>query len=92
MNEDILIKTDSRKKTDTLHSLNNSQNQQTLKGSVTLHGVGLHTGEAVTMTMKPANPGYGIRFQRIDLPEKPVVKADVDFVVEFLVSFVLVVF
>lgn len=56
--------------------------QQTLKGSVTLHGVGLHTGKEVTMTLKPANPGYGIRFQRIDLPEKPIVKADVDYVVD----------
>ncbi|MEI8279992.1 MAG: bifunctional UDP-3-O-[3-hydroxymyristoyl] N-acetylglucosamine deacetylase/3-hydroxyacyl-ACP dehydratase [Bacteroidota bacterium] len=58
------------------------QNQQTLKGSVTLPGVGLHTGQQVTMTLKPANPGFGIRFQRIDLPEKPIVKADVDYVVD----------
>jgi len=57
-------------------------NQQTLKGAVTLSGVGLHTGKEVNMTMKPANPGYGIRFQRIDLPEKPVVKADADYVVD----------
>ena len=82
MNEDILVKPESRKKTETLHSTNNSQNQQTLKGSVTLHGVGLHTGANVTMTMKPASPGYGIRFQRVDLPDKPIVKADVDFVVD----------
>jgi UDP-3-O-[3-hydroxymyristoyl] N-acetylglucosamine deacetylase/3-hydroxyacyl-[acyl-carrier-protein] dehydratase len=80
--EDIFIKNESRKKTETLHSTNNSQNQQTLKSSVTLQGVGLHTGEKVTMTMRPATPGYGIRFQRIDLPEKPIVKADVDFVVD----------
>lgn len=59
-----------------------AQNQQTLKGPVTLSGVGLHTGKNVTMTMKPANPGFGIRFQRIDLPEKPVVKADADLVVD----------
>ena len=59
-----------------------AQNQQTLKGSVTLQGVGLHTGEKVTMTMKPANAGFGIRFQRIDLPDKPVVKADCDYVVD----------
>ena len=59
-----------------------AQNQQTLKGAVSLSGVGLHTGKEVTMTMKPANPGFGIRFQRIDLPEKPVVKADADFVVD----------
>lgn len=59
-----------------------AENQQTLKGAVTLSGVGLHTGREVTMTMKPANPGFGIRFQRIDLPEKPVVKADADLVVD----------
>jgi len=77
-----LIKTESRKNADALHQGSHSQNQQTLKGSVTLHGVGLHTGEKVTMTMKPANPGYGVRFQRVDLPDRPVVKADVDFVVD----------
>ncbi len=82
MSEDILSKIESRTKTDNLHPTNNSQNQQTLKGSVTLQGVGLHTGEQVTMTMRPANPGFGIRFQRIDLPEKPIVKADVDYVVD----------
>ncbi|MBC7553429.1 MAG: UDP-3-O-acyl-N-acetylglucosamine deacetylase, partial [Taibaiella sp.] len=65
-----------------MHQADGLVNQNTLKSAVTLHGVGLHTGAEVTMTMKPANPGYGIRFQRIDLPEKPVVKADVDFVVD----------
>lgn len=59
-----------------------AQYQQTLKGAVTLSGVGLHTGKEVSMTMKPANPGYGIRFQRIDLPEKPIVRADADLVVD----------
>ena len=82
MIEETLHKIESRKKTDTLHSTKDSQNQQTLKSSVTLHGVGLHTGAQVTMTMNPANPGFGIRFQRVDLPEKPIVKADVDFVVD----------
>jgi UDP-3-O-[3-hydroxymyristoyl] N-acetylglucosamine deacetylase/3-hydroxyacyl-[acyl-carrier-protein] dehydratase len=82
VSEETIIKTEGRKKPETLHSASNNRNQHTLKGSVTLHGVGLHTGENVTITMKPANVGYGIRFQRIDLPEKPVVKADVDFVVD----------
>ncbi len=82
MNDDILTISEGRKKTDSLHETNTSQNQQTLKGSVTLQGVGLHTGEKVTMTMRPANPGFGIRFQRVDLPDKPIVKADVDFVTD----------
>lgn len=59
-----------------------SENQQTLAGAVTLQGVGLHTGHEVIMTLRPANPGFGIRFQRVDLPEKPIVKADADFVVD----------
>lgn len=44
--------------------------------------MGLHTGERVTMVLRPANPGFGIRFQRVDLPEKPIVKADVDYVTD----------
>ncbi len=82
MNGDILTISENRTKTDKLHSTNNSQNQQTVKEPVTLNGVGLHTGQTVTMTIKPANPGYCIRFQRIDLPDKPIVKADCDFVVD----------
>lgn len=81
MNEDTIVKHDSKKKADHYHA-GTSSNQHTLKSDVTLHGVGLHTGKAVTMTMRPANPGHGIRFQRVDLPERPVVKADVDYVVD----------
>ncbi|ASZ14853.1 bifunctional UDP-3-O-[3-hydroxymyristoyl] N-acetylglucosamine deacetylase/3-hydroxyacyl-ACP dehydratase [Chitinophaga pendula] len=58
------------------------QNQHTLKEAITISGVGLHTGAHVNMTLKPANPGFGIKFQRIDLPGQPVVKADVDYVVD----------
>lgn len=78
MSEDTLIR-QIKAKTETMKQ---SQNQHTLNGSVTLVGVGLHTGQKVNMTLKPANPGYGIRFQRIDLPNKPIVKADVDYVVD----------
>lgn len=81
MSVESLLKTGA-KKSAILQETIISQNQHTLKGSVTLRGVGLHTGEAVNMTLKPANPGFGIRFQRIDLPEKPVIKADVDYVVD----------
>ncbi|MDR3678479.1 MAG: bifunctional UDP-3-O-[3-hydroxymyristoyl] N-acetylglucosamine deacetylase/3-hydroxyacyl-ACP dehydratase [Flavipsychrobacter sp.] len=83
MNVDITSKAETRKKhSDHVSQYTSPQNQQTIKGPVTLHGVGLHTGQQVNMTLKPAIPGYGIRFQRIDLPEKPIVKADVDFVVD----------
>ncbi|SFN99072.1 3-hydroxyacyl-[acyl-carrier-protein] dehydratase /UDP-3-O-[3-hydroxymyristoyl] N-acetylglucosamine deacetylase [Chitinophaga sp. YR627] len=59
-----------------------SSNQHTIKDPVTISGVGLHTGAHVNMTLKPANPGYGIKFQRVDLAGQPVVKADVDYVVD----------
>lgn len=58
------------------------QYQHTLKGEITLSGIGLHTGAYVNMTLKPATPGHGIKFQRVDLPGQPIVKADVDYVVE----------
>lgn len=60
----------------------NSSNQHTIKESVSLSGVGLHTGANVKITIKPANAGHGYRFQRIDLPEQPIVKADCDLVVD----------
>ncbi|MBL6445973.1 bifunctional UDP-3-O-[3-hydroxymyristoyl] N-acetylglucosamine deacetylase/3-hydroxyacyl-ACP dehydratase [Fulvivirga sp. 29W222] len=56
--------------------------QHTIKKSVTLSGVGLHTGVETNMTFLPAKPGHGIKFQRIDLEGQPVVDADVDNVVD----------
>lgn len=56
--------------------------QQTVNGEVQINGVGLHTGKEVTITIKPASVGHGIRFKRIDLENQPVIKADVDFVVD----------
>jgi len=48
--------------------------QKTLKNPVTLSGVGLHTGHAVRMVIKPAQDNEGISFTRIDLPGKPSIK------------------
>jgi len=56
--------------------------QHTIKSEVTISGVGLHTGEHTNLTIKPAAPDYGIKFQRIDLEEQPIIKADVDLVVD----------
>jgi UDP-3-O-[3-hydroxymyristoyl] N-acetylglucosamine deacetylase/3-hydroxyacyl-[acyl-carrier-protein] dehydratase len=56
--------------------------QQTIKKSVTLSGVGLHTGVQTTMTFLPAKPNHGIKFQRVDLPGAPVIDADCDNVVD----------
>jgi len=56
--------------------------QHTIKEALTISGAGIHTGQSVTIILKPAEPNTGINFQRIDLPGKPVVKADVDNVIE----------
>lgn len=56
--------------------------QQTIKKSVTLSGVGLHTGVQTDMTFVPAKPNHGIKFQRIDLPGSPIIDADCDRVVD----------
>src|SRR6187551_617573 len=56
--------------------------QQTIKKSVTLSGVGLHTGIQTDMTFLPAKPNHGIKFQRIDLPGSPIIDADCDRVTD----------
>ncbi len=60
----------------------NADKQHTLKSEISISGTGLHTGIMVDMTLKPANPGFGIQFQRIDLPGQPVIKADCDLVTD----------
>ena len=42
--------------------------QRTLKSAIRATGVGLHTGEKVAMTLRPAQPDTGIVFRRLDLP------------------------
>jgi len=56
--------------------------QRTIAKSVTLSGTGLHTGAEVSVTFNPATEYHGVIFQRIDLPEQPLVKASADLVVE----------
>ncbi|MGA0844913.1 MAG: bifunctional UDP-3-O-[3-hydroxymyristoyl] N-acetylglucosamine deacetylase/3-hydroxyacyl-ACP dehydratase [Luteolibacter sp.] len=52
--------------------------QHTLAAPATLEGTSLHTGEKVTLTIKPAPEGHGFKFRRIDLPDQPFIHADVD--------------
>jgi UDP-3-O-[3-hydroxymyristoyl] N-acetylglucosamine deacetylase/3-hydroxyacyl-[acyl-carrier-protein] dehydratase len=58
-----------------------TEKQRTLKESIVFNGVGLHTGEAVTMEICPATDNHGYKFQRVDLENQPIIKADVDYVV-----------
>lgn len=56
--------------------------QKTIKGEVSVKGVGLHTGANVTLTFCPAPDNHGFKFQRIDLPGEPIIDADCDNVTD----------
>jgi UDP-3-O-[3-hydroxymyristoyl] N-acetylglucosamine deacetylase len=46
--------------------------QRTLKNTIRATGVGLHSGDKVYMTLRPAPVNHGIVFRRVDLdPEVP---------------------
>lgn len=55
--------------------------QHTIRKEVSLKGVGLHTGNEVTLTFKPAPNNSGYSFVRKDLEGEPVIEADVAYVV-----------
>jgi UDP-3-O-[3-hydroxymyristoyl] N-acetylglucosamine deacetylase len=57
--------------------------QKTVEREALTSGVGLFTGEKVSLRLKPAPPDSGIVFQRVDLPGKPVIPALLSSVQEF---------
>jgi UDP-3-O-[3-hydroxymyristoyl] N-acetylglucosamine deacetylase len=64
--------------------------QRTIKTAIRATGVGLHTGEKVYMTLRPAAVNAGITFRRVDL-DKPVdIKADPKLVGETMLGTTLV--
>ena len=58
-----------------------NDNQTTIKNSVSLKGVGIHTGKEVNLTFKPTNANNGYRFKRIDLKDKPIIEANIKYVI-----------
>lgn len=56
--------------------------QTTIKETISISGVGLHTGNKVNLTFEPAPEDHGYIFQRTDLDGQPTVKADCDLVVD----------
>ena len=49
--------------------------QRTLKNAIRATGVGLHTGEKISLTLRPAAPDSGIVFRRVDLAEPVEIRA-----------------
>ena len=61
--------------------MSQSVKQKTIKSEVNLKGVGLHTGQEVIMTFKPAPVNNGFTFVRVDLEGHPIIEADANHVV-----------
>lgn len=58
------------------------EKQKTISKEVSLTDIGLHTGQKVNLTFCPAQENFGIKFQRIDLEDHPIIEANVDYVSE----------
>ncbi len=61
-----------------------------MKNVIRATGVGLHTGEKVYLTLRPAAPGTGIVFRRVDLPEPVDIPAKAELVGDTRLSTTLV--
>ncbi|KAA2217098.1 bifunctional UDP-3-O-[3-hydroxymyristoyl] N-acetylglucosamine deacetylase/3-hydroxyacyl-ACP dehydratase [Maribacter flavus] len=61
--------------------MNTNDKQRTIAKEVSLAGVGLHTGENVTIKFVPAPEDHGYKFKRVDLEGEPIIEADANYVV-----------
>jgi len=64
--------------------------QRTLKNTIRATGVGLHTGDKVYLTLRPAEANTGIRFRRVDLDTPVTIEATPENVGETMLSTTLV--
>lgn len=64
--------------------------QRTLKNTIRATGVGLHTGDKVYLTLRPADANTGIRFRRVDLENPVTIEATPENVGETILSTTLV--
>ena len=60
--------------------------QRTLKSTIRATGVGLHSGEKVYMTLRPAAENSGITFRRVDLEPPVDIPADPKLVGETMLG------
>ena len=64
--------------------------QRTLRNVIKATGVGLHTGEKVLLTLRPAAVNTGIIFRRVDLDPVVEIPAKADFVGDTMLSTTLI--
>src|SRR4051812_12655287 len=58
--------------------------QRTLAREVSIQGNALHTGDAVTLTMKPAPADHGVMFKRTDINGAPELRPRVDMITDLV--------
>jgi UDP-3-O-[3-hydroxymyristoyl] N-acetylglucosamine deacetylase/3-hydroxyacyl-[acyl-carrier-protein] dehydratase len=58
--------------------------QRTLSRPVTIKGSALHSGEEVTLVLKPAPANHGVVFKRVDLTGSPTIQPRVDHVTDLV--------
>lgn len=58
-----------------------SDKQKTIAKEISLTGVGLHTGENVTLKFLPAAENHGYAFKRVDIEGEPIIEADANYVI-----------
>jgi UDP-3-O-[3-hydroxymyristoyl] N-acetylglucosamine deacetylase len=76
----------SHQQQDAVASQPSLPSQKTLKTAVQRQGVGLHSGQTTTVTLKPAAPNQGRYFVRVDLPGQPDIAAQITSVGETVLS------
>jgi UDP-3-O-[3-hydroxymyristoyl] N-acetylglucosamine deacetylase len=64
--------------------------QRTLKTAIRATGVGLHTGDKVYMTLRPAAENSGITFRRVDLDHPVDIPANAELVGETMLGTTLI--
>lgn len=64
--------------------------QRTLKNTIRATGIGLHFGQKVNLTLRPAPVDFGIRFYRVDLDPVVEIKASADNVGDTVMSTTLI--
>jgi UDP-3-O-[3-hydroxymyristoyl] N-acetylglucosamine deacetylase/3-hydroxyacyl-[acyl-carrier-protein] dehydratase len=55
--------------------------RRTIARPVTLEGIGVHYGVSCRLSFLPAASGTGVLFRRVDLPDRPTIRAHVDVAV-----------
>ncbi len=58
------------------------EEQLTISRPVSYSGIGLRSGQEVTLTLRPSEPDTGVSFRRVDLPGKPDIPARLEWVTE----------